>query len=279
MATASPELMQCMEVWGGNQICDRTLETPGMELWIYNRPFGDADSGGDVYYASSCASGRITRLLVADVSGHGEEVASIASRLRKLMRKHINVISQERFVGAMNSEFSDQSEGGFATAVAVTFFAPTQRLSVSNAGHPVPYLKRNGGTDWVSLADEQSEPTRPALPLGIIDSTTYGQSEIRFKSGDWLLLHTDSLCEAHDSNGEILGRKGLLELINSLPKQLNQSEVIPKLLEALKDANPQNLVDDDVTVVLACANGKRTPIMNSVMAPFRLVAELFRSSK
>jgi hypothetical protein len=33
-----------------------------------------------VYYLSSCASGRITRILLADVSGHGELVAGTAKR-------------------------------------------------------------------------------------------------------------------------------------------------------------------------------------------------------
>ena len=42
------------------------------------------------YYASSCAAGRITRLLLADVSGHGKSVAAIAADLRLLMRRFIN---------------------------------------------------------------------------------------------------------------------------------------------------------------------------------------------
>jgi len=275
---SSSEMMQCMEVWGGNQSCDRSLQTPGLDLWIYNRPYDDAESGGDVYYVSSCASGRITRLLVADVSGHGTEVSNIANRLRQLMRKYINVISQKRFVGAMNAEFSDQTEGMFATAVALTFFAPTRRLGVSNAGHPAPFLRKAGKSEWKLVNDSQAKASDPALPLGIVDSTIYGQSDIRFEAGDCLLLHTDSLSEAHDADGKILGTAGLLERLNRIPIEQPAETLISKLLDSLSAENSDNLEDDDVTVVLARANGKNVPLANSLLAPIRMFTALFSRS-
>lgn len=58
----SHQRMQCMEVWGGNRQVERYLETPGLEAWIYSQPHEQASGGGDVYYVSSCASGRITRI-------------------------------------------------------------------------------------------------------------------------------------------------------------------------------------------------------------------------
>ena len=57
-----------MEVWGGNQATFAAFEKAGLDIWLYSRPFGTDASGGDLYYLSSCASGRITRMLVADVA-------------------------------------------------------------------------------------------------------------------------------------------------------------------------------------------------------------------
>lgn len=94
--------MQCMEVWGGNRQVDRYLETPGLEAWIYSQPHQQAPGGGDVYYISSCASGRITRILLADVSGHGVDASKLAVGLRELMRRNINIVKQSRFVTEMN---------------------------------------------------------------------------------------------------------------------------------------------------------------------------------
>ena len=111
--------MQCMEVWGGNAQVSRNFQVPGLHVWVNSRPYEDALGGGDVYYVSSCASGRITRLLLSDVSGHGAAVADAARCLRDLMRKNINLINQTRFVQAMNRQFTDQPDPTlFATAIA-----------------------------------------------------------------------------------------------------------------------------------------------------------------
>src|SRR6202451_978889 len=122
--------MSCMEVWGGSQLTTRRVEMGGLDAWVYSKPFGEAQRGGDVYYASSCATGRITRLLLADVSGHGNAVASTAADLRALMRRFVNRLDQKEVVRLLNEQFTEVSRhGSFATAVLTTFFEPTRRLS------------------------------------------------------------------------------------------------------------------------------------------------------
>ncbi len=118
-------------------------------MWLYARPHENQASGGDVYYLSSCASGRITRMLLADVSGHGAAVADCASQLRDLMRRHVNSISQARFVEGMNQEFTRISDDGkFATAVVGTYFAGNGRFQLCQAGHPPPLHYRQQTGEW-----------------------------------------------------------------------------------------------------------------------------------
>src|SRR5215471_13624842 len=125
--------MQCMEVWGGSQLTAQGVVFGGLDAWVYSKPFGQAHAGGDVYYASSCATGRITRLLLADVSGHGQSVAATAADLRTLMRRFVNRLDQTEFVRLLNSNFAAMSRtGSYATAVVTTFFAPSRRLAVCN---------------------------------------------------------------------------------------------------------------------------------------------------
>src|SRR5450631_1824613 len=148
----SPQQMTCMEVWGGSQLTTRRVEMGGLDAWVYSKPFGDAQRGGDVYYASSCATGRITRLLLADVSGHGISVASSAANLRTLMRRFVNRLDQTEFVRMLNQQFTALSEvGTFATAVVATFFSPTRRMIVCNAGHPRPLLYQSAKKEWILL--------------------------------------------------------------------------------------------------------------------------------
>src|SRR6204780_4498925 len=149
MTEQKTQHMTCMEVWGDSQLTARGIEMGGLDAWVYSKPFGQAQRGGDVYYASSCATGRISRLLLADVSGHGTSVASTAADLRTLMRRFVNRLDQKEFVQLLNDQFTAlSSHGRFATAVVTTFFAPTRRLSLCNAGHPRPLLYRPAARTW-----------------------------------------------------------------------------------------------------------------------------------
>jgi hypothetical protein len=150
-----------MEVWGGNQAVDTGVVMAGLDAWAYSKPWGEDASGGDVHYVSSCASGRIMRMLVADVAGHGNAVAQTAIRLRQLMRRFVNHLDQRRFVAALNNEFGQLShDGRFATAAAFTFFAPTNHLTISNAGHPPPLLWSAKTRKWRIVSPDDREAAK-----------------------------------------------------------------------------------------------------------------------
>src|SRR5688572_14911704 len=212
------QTMQCMEVWGGNQVVDKSVSMAGLDAWVYCRPYGQSDGGGDVYYVSSCATGRITRLLVADVSGHGAAVCDVAGQLRGLMRRFVNYLDQTRFVASMNAQFAANTAAGcFATAVVTTFFGPTNHLSLCNAGHPPPLLYRAATREWRYLRgmaaaedsdlapDFDAEEAPANIPLGIDDLIRYDQFEVDLKVGDLVLCYTDSLVESKGPDGDLLG--------------------------------------------------------------------------
>src|SRR5712664_3350527 len=151
--------MTSIEVWGGSELTTRRVEMGGLDAWVYSKPFGEAQRGGDVYYASSCATGRISRLLLADVAGHGTSVAATAADLRTLMRRFVNRLDQADFVRLLNQQFIALSQAAtFATAVVSTFFAPSRRLTVCNAGHPKPFLYRAAQQQWSFLGQDDDEP-------------------------------------------------------------------------------------------------------------------------
>jgi phosphoserine phosphatase RsbU/P len=277
----SAQHMTCMEVWGGSQLTTRGVEMGGLDAWVYSKPFGEAQRGGDVYYASSCATGRITRLLLADVAGHGNTVASTAANLRTLMRRFVNRLDQTEFVRLLNQQFAALSEAGtFATAVVATFFAPTQRLIVCNAGHPRPLLYQAADRQWTLLGSDPSKEdiTANNMPLGITDVTEYEQFDVELESGDCVLSYTDALIESRDADGEMLGEAGLLRILRLLgdvePRLLTKT-----LLREISDRYPENLTEDDVTVLLVRANGQkpRHSFRDFLWANIRFVGSLIRA--
>lgn len=275
--------MQCMEVWGGSQLTARGVEFGGLETWIYSKPYGQAQRGGDVYYASSCATGRISRLLLADVAGHGTSVAATAADLRMLMRRFVNRLDQAEFVRLLNQQFAALSrEAVFATAVVATFFAPTRRLTVCNAGHPRPLLYRASDRKWEFLSHGEA-PVRPSsaprnLPLGLLDITEYEQFDIELESGDCLLSYTDALIESRDADGEMLGEDGLLRIVRLLG-EVQPQKLIDALLGEIAERYPDNLSEDDVTVLVMRANGRepRFALRERLGAGLRFAGSLIRA--
>jgi phosphoserine phosphatase RsbU/P len=251
-----------MEVWGGSQLTARGVAFGGLDAWVYSKPYGQAQRGGDVYYASSCATGRISRILLADVSGHGTSVAAIAADLRTLMRRFVNRLDQAEFVRLLNQQFGAMSKTGtFATALVTTFFAPSRRLMLCNAGHPRPILYRASKKEWTLLGQE-GPPRTPGplnLPLGILSITEYEHFDAELEPGDCLVTYTDALIESYDADGEMLGEEGVLRILKLLgdvaPEKLAPEKLVDALLGEIAGRFPENLSDDDVTVLVVRANG------------------------
>lgn len=251
--------MQCMEVWGGNQAVDNGVVMPGLDAWVFSRPVGGDDAGGDIHYVSSCATGRITRMLVADVSGHGAGVAQTARELRGLMKRYVNYLDQSRFVGELNAQFGALSESGaFATAFAATYWAPTSYLLACNAGHPPP-LWRNGATgQWRLLNPENAKTIERRegltnLPLGVIEPTVYEQFGVRLRRGDIVLIYTDALIETPMKSGQRLGVEGLLELVRGVG-DTSPDRFLGVLRALLEEGWDDERLDDDITMMMLRRN-------------------------
>ncbi|WP_168221682.1 PP2C family protein-serine/threonine phosphatase [Aquisphaera giovannonii] len=236
-----------MEIRGGSQAVHEAFSTPGLDAWLYSRPHDGDACGGDVHYVSLCGGGVITRLVVADVSGHGAGVAGFSETLRQLMRKNINSKSQTRLVQALNREFGEAAQlSKFATAVVATYLAHRGTLTVSNAGHPRPLWYRASEGSWEIL--DRDALRRGNLPLGIDEDSSYGQFTIPLGRGDLVLFYTDALTEAADPAGRLLGEDGLLALARALDSS-EPGTLLPSLLNSMEQHRGGRPADDDVTVL------------------------------
>lgn len=261
-----------MELIGGNRAVRQALTAPGLDVWVESRPF-EGDAGGDVHYFSMCGSGRVTRLAIADISGHGQSADQTALWLRSLMRKHINLLDQTGFARAINKEFAAAAHtSAFATALLMTYYAPTDHLILCNAGHPRPlwYDSRLKLWKWLDPSVPDPGPSireakgryrlRPLsnLPLGVLEPMAYQQFTVKLSQQDLVLVYTDGLTEARNRSDELLGEEGLLRFVNEIaptdPQRIG-AELLNKI-DAWRDGQP---VDDDQTLIVLCQNGSDPP--------------------
>lgn len=264
--------LKCMEIRGGSRAVDEAFDTPGLDAWLHSRPFEGAARGGDLHYVSVCGGGVITRLIVADVSGHGERVAGFSKTLRELMRKNINTKSQTGLVRALNRQFGEAAQlQRFATAVIATYLAHKRTLTVCNAGHPRPLWYRAATGLWAAL--DTNLVNTGNLPLGLDDDSPYRQFTVGLGAGDLVLFYTDALTEAMDPADRMLGEEGLLGLARAIDPDL-PARFGASLLPAVGAHRAGRPDDDDVTLLTLHHNagGVRPP---SLVEKFEVYAKVF----
>ena len=85
----SHDRLECRELWGG--IRDRDIEISAGKVIgsIYSAPCCEGGKGGDIYYFGVCQGDIITRLAVADVTGHGEAVSEISQYVYDTLKAHM----------------------------------------------------------------------------------------------------------------------------------------------------------------------------------------------
>lgn len=274
--TPGVHALRCMEIWQGTHGVESAVTTPGLDAWVHSRPYHGAARGGDVHYVSLCGGGVITRLAVADVSGHGADVAEVARRLRDLMHRHMNRKDQTGLVQALNREFTAGAGAGrFATAVVATYLTTQDRLTVCNAGHPRPMWYRASEGCWAVL--DAASAGLANLPLGIDEETAYEQFSVALGKGDVLLFYTDALTEARDPTGALLGEAGLLRLAAGL-RPAETASLGRDLLEAVEQYRGGAPADDDVTLLVLHHNAgpSRPPSLLDLPGVYARVLGLMR---
>ena len=267
--------LQCMEIWGGSEAIDSSVSVPGIDAWIASTPYGGAASGGDIHYVSVCACGEISRFALADVTGHGDDAASLAGRLRAMMRRYINTPDQTDIVRSLNRDMTRiASHGSFATAVLAAYFPPTDHLIICNAGHPAPLWYHADTALWEALKPQCPRIDQQVrnIPLGIIEETDFIQFAVKLEKGDLVLMFSDAVTEASNDQDRMLGVEGLLATLAVIPVD-DPPRMLNQLIEALSLYRGGAPAGDDQTLLLLHHNATDPPRL-SLGGRLRAVARM-----
>ena len=103
--------------------------------------------------------------------------------------------------------------------------------------------------------DAEVKSTPSNIPLGMIDVSEYEQFDVELEPGDCVVSYTDALIESRDADGKDLGEAGVLRIMRHLG-DVEPRRLIEALLKEIGERNPENLTDDDVTVLVVRVNGR-----------------------
>ncbi len=125
---------------------------------------------------------------------------------------------------------------------------------------------------------KRAEPPKSKnIPLGLLDLGEYDQFDVELEPGDCLLSYTDALIESRDADGEMLGEDGLLRIMRLLG-DVEPQKLIEILLAEIAERFPENLSEDDVTVMVVQASGKQAQhsFQDMLKARIRFAGSLLR---
>jgi serine phosphatase RsbU (regulator of sigma subunit) len=171
----------------------------------YKAGLEEAAVGGD-YLDLFMLSRTHVGVVIADVSGKGLDAAVQTAMVKYTLRGFAEEtptdpsLVLERLNNVLCSEVSNLQ--GFVTLFYGVLDLEASRLRYSNAGHELPVFCRQG-------TDAKLLPLQDGMALGCFPRQCYENEEITFGQDDYLLLYTDGLTEARNSDMQILGSEGL----------------------------------------------------------------------
>lgn len=213
----------------------------GLDIANYFEPAREI--GGD-FYDYYIYNDDTFYLTMADVSGKGVPAAFLMALARSILRTlSTNGITPKEDLDALNKIiYSDIAENMFITIMHCRYDYSTKILSYSNAGHN-PMIVYRAGTDSIELHIVKG------VAIGFIRNYSYRQSELKLEKGDIVVLYTDGITEAENSNKELFGMERLKEIVYK-NRYENAETIKQNLLSVLDDFTGDQEQADDLTFVI-----------------------------
>ncbi len=189
--------IRCSEIWGGNKNADLDVCTRGVTASVFSLSC-DGLLGGDIYYFAVCDSDLLTRVVLADLRGHGHQVSVLSDWIFNVLRENMNSLDGGFILASLNRLIFEKGFDAITTATVVSFYQGDSKLYVANAGHPPALLRASGQQDWQAV-EVEPELGIANLPLGMFAAALYHQVSVPVKPGDRIALYTDGLTEGADA--------------------------------------------------------------------------------
>ena len=215
----------------------------GSGFEVYGNMAPARNVGGDFFDVVVLENGRLG-LAVADVSDKGVPAALFMMSSRTLLKgAAIGMGKPGDVLSEVNELLTDDNESlMFVTVLYAVFDPESGVLRYANGGHTNPLLVHPDGSS-------EELPLTVGIALGVMPGHEYKESSVELDEGDTLVLYTDGVSEAMNSEGEEFGIDRLREIFVKHPPSSarNTNEAILQAVNEFAGDTPQS---DDVTCLV-----------------------------
>jgi serine phosphatase RsbU (regulator of sigma subunit)/pSer/pThr/pTyr-binding forkhead associated (FHA) protein len=163
--------------------------------------------GGDYFDVFALADGRVA-FLIADVAGKGLGAALVTTMLQGALSGMTLGIEPVKVFNQLNDFLCGRAAVGRCATMFFGLLSVDGTLEFIRAGHPTPLLMRQA-----TVSELYSEGS---LPVGLFEGAGYTSDRVQLEPGDTLLLYTDGVTEAEDTNRNLFQEGRLKEAFGHL---------------------------------------------------------------
>ncbi len=215
--------------------------------------------GGDFYDCFQRDEDNLC-IMIGDVSEKGVSAAIFMSMVKTMIREKLmaGCTPAEALNYANDEMYAQNPEGLFATVFAAVLNSKTGELCYSNAGHTQPVLLKEN-PEFLEMES--------GIALGLFEDSGLKNYTIQLSEDEGILLYTDGITEAHDTNNVFFGTSRLLESVkNSSLNSENVSGTVNEVLQSVQNFFAGTEQFDDMAILAAYfkphaeANGQNLPV-------------------
>jgi sigma-B regulation protein RsbU (phosphoserine phosphatase) len=183
--------------------------------------------------------------VVADVIGHGISAALLMTTVRAFFRERIlSPGTAAAIVSDVNKRLVRDIEelNLFITMFYSEIDLKDKCFHWVHAGHESTLVYDPANDDFESLAGD-------GLPLGVMEDWVYQESKIPYHPGQVIVIRTDGIKEASNSQGEFFGNERLMTIMRD-HYQKPAKDILNKVFDTLERFRHPVERDDDETLVV-----------------------------
>lgn len=204
--------------------------------------------GGDYYDYLYLPKDRVG-IFIGDVMGHGFHSAMLAAMTKSSIQTQIRFdCSVSEVMNAVKRVPEEHAQAFIYMTCCYVIIHLDNRIEYANAGHPSMLLLRANSTECVEL-ESTYLPVGIALPDGLSE-TEYYSKETTWEPHDILVLYSDGITEALNTEFEMYGTDRLKDLLTD-KRELSVDKIRKEILTDLEAFQAGENPDDDITLVVA----------------------------